>query len=74
MMEEQEQTCKTCQYWIVPEHDQNPPGFRECSLCFTSDGIAESPDTLAYAMDNECYYACFVTNENFGCNQWEAIY
>jgi hypothetical protein len=47
-----------------------PDGWKHCAL---AESAADKPyyDTMAYAVDYECYGGDLLTAPNFGCVQWE---
>ena len=68
--------CQTCRWWGNQQYQRpgpfTPDDRHECQRTTSSSGNPDTPDTLAYAVDNELYGAGLITHPAFGCVMWEA--
>lgn len=72
--------CKNCRHWVssedkkpYPHYNRLPGQWGSCQLAEGFDGIPSNDTSFAFAEDvNEGNHVELTTNENFGCNQFEA--
>jgi hypothetical protein len=61
--------CKNCAWWKTEEWMSK--GWGECAMATTAGGMIQHEESLSMAIDFESYQASLITNEKFGCVQWE---